>query len=248
MDFSFCINTFSDHNKNHSNFIPQIISSIEEQNVPNYEILIIGDYITTRKNVRCIPFDETQKMGWITRKKNILTKEAKYNNLCFLHDYIYFLPKWYEGWLKYGNEWDIGLNVIINNDGTRFRDLVVLDDLEQPGPECWWHKNLPSDPNEKPVLISPYIPSYNYNKMKHIYISGSYWIAKKYVMEQEPLNERYIWGMSEDLEWSMRVRQIYHIAFNTLCGVKLLKYKDIVWPCKNPYYLSHNYITKDFVS
>ena len=245
MNFSFCINTYSGHGKDCGVFIPQIISSIEEQNIPNYEILICGDYQIERKNVRCIPFDESQRSGWITRKKNILTKEAQYNNLCFLHDYIYLLPNWYKGWLHFGSEWDAGLNVILNQDNTRFRDLIAFDDLENPGPKHFQHKNFPED---KSITTAPYLPDYKYKKFNKTYISGSYFVIKKYLMEQEPFDEKLTHGLPEDIEFSMRIRNKYHLIFNTYCGVKLTKYKDSVWKSLYPYHMTYDYITKDFIT
>ena len=40
----------------------------------------------------------------------------------------------------------------------------------------------------------------------HMYISGAYWVAKKHVMEAEPLNEDLKHSEAEDVEWSLRVR------------------------------------------
>jgi acyl-coenzyme A synthetase/AMP-(fatty) acid ligase len=43
-----------------------------------------------------IPFDETQKPMWITKKKNLITQNSKYENLVFLHDYIILNNGWYD--------------------------------------------------------------------------------------------------------------------------------------------------------
>ena len=59
-----------------------------------------------------------------------------------------------------------------------------------------------------------------------MYISGAYWVAKKSVMEQEPLNENLCWGESEDVEWSYRIRQNYRYKMNPYTSVKLLKQKE----------------------
>lgn len=244
MNFSFCINTYSRHGKNCGTFIPQIIESIERQNIPNYEILIIGDYQEKRNNLKCIPFDESQKEGWITRKKNILAQEAKYNHLCFLHDYILFLPNWYKGWLKFGNNWDAGMNVILNSDDTRFRDWISFDDLEEPGFNRYQHRNFSGD---KPIITAPHLPPYTYTKTNKMYISGSFWVVKRQLMLKEPFDERLVWGLPEDIEWSMRIRDKYKIVMNTFSAVKLMKYKDPVWRSIYPYHMTKEYITKDLV-
>ena len=87
MDFSFGIITNGDND----NYINQIIDSIEVQNIPNYEIIIVGATKVSRVNTTIIPFDESVKAMWITKKKNLITLNAKYENLVFLHDYIYQL-------------------------------------------------------------------------------------------------------------------------------------------------------------
>ena len=85
MDFTFGIIT------NNANINP-IISSIEKLKIPNYEIIIVcnknnyTEYEHISENV--IPFDESIKPNWITRKKNLICQKAKYDNIVLLHDYI----------------------------------------------------------------------------------------------------------------------------------------------------------------
>ena len=63
-----------------------VIESIVSQNIPNYEIIVVGGK-SPSSNVKHIPFDETYKKDWITRKKNIITSEARYTNIVYMHDY-----------------------------------------------------------------------------------------------------------------------------------------------------------------
>jgi len=60
-----------------------------------------------------------------------------------------------------------------------------------------------------------------------MYISGGYWLAKKYVMEEEPLNEKLGWGESEDVEWSKRVLNKFSYKMNTYSTVQTLKDKRL---------------------
>ena len=73
MDFTFGIITYKDN----ENLINQIIDSIEFQNIPNYEIIVVGSCNIDRKNLKIIPFDESIKPSWITRKKNIITEKIE---------------------------------------------------------------------------------------------------------------------------------------------------------------------------
>ena len=59
----------------------------------------------------------------------------------------------------------------------------------------------------------------------YIYISGSYWVAKKYVMEEIPLNENLLHGQSEDVDWIQSLRNKYVISCNKESISKLLKAK-----------------------
>jgi hypothetical protein len=68
------------------------------------------------------------------------------------------------------------------------------------------------------------IPYDMLNLTKYMYISGSYWISKKYVMEKYPLNEKLTWGHGEDVEWSKIVREIYDFDMNQNSSVSIIKY------------------------
>jgi hypothetical protein len=69
--------------------INEIIDSIEFENIPNYEIIIVGNTNIIRKNTRIINFDENIKTAWITKKKNIITHEAIYENIVYLGSVTY---------------------------------------------------------------------------------------------------------------------------------------------------------------
>ena len=100
MDFTFGIIT----DGSSDDFIIKIIASIEEQQIPNYEIIIVGNSkITPTTHLKVIEFDESIKNKWITRKKNIICEEAQYENIVLMHDYISLDTGWYKGFLKFGN-------------------------------------------------------------------------------------------------------------------------------------------------
>lgn len=205
MNFTFGIIT----NGENDVFLNEIIKSIHHQKIPNYEILIIGNSEVDGEMVKVIPFDETIKSSWITKKKNIITSESKYDNIVFLHDYVKFLDGWYEGQMDCGNEFFVRMDIVVDNDGQRFRDW------------CIW----PGNGNEMDSIIGldcliPYDIS---NLSKYMYISGTYWVAKKHVMEEFPLNEDLVWGEMEDVEWSKRVREKYDFSMNVNSKVYIMK-------------------------
>jgi len=211
MDFTFGVVS----NGENQTFINKVIDSIENENIPNYEIIVVGNVKIERNNTIVIPFDESIKNGWITKKKNIITNNSKYDNVVFLHDYIVLTPGWYLGHTSLGDNYDIRMDRILNYDGLRFRDWCI-----------WPHNNNLMDDVIGRECIIPY--TFNHLK-KYQYISGSYWVAKKDIMLKYPLDERLTWGESEDVEWSFRVRENCDIQMNTNSSVQFLKQKDKVF-------------------
>jgi hypothetical protein len=239
MQFTFGIIT----NNNHSS-VNLIIDSIEKQNIPEYEIILVGIENIKRKHTQCIFFNENAVPGWITKKKNLITHHAKYENIVYMHDYIVLEDNWYNGFLTYDNNFDIIINKINNSDGSRFRDWILnIDFLKgmflnvvQNVPTCnsrdiWTvcgedKRNKLNIPPDTSTIFLDYNDD-GKKWQKYIYLSGAYFICKKHVMMECPLNENLLHCQGEDVEWSQRVRTKYQFKFNKYSSVKLLKYKYI---------------------
>ena len=209
MKFTFGIvteNTVSD----------EVLQSIIQQNVSEYEIIIIGGYKDWYKfpNIRHFEFDETIKPAWLTKKKNLITENASYENIVYMHDYVTLEPNWYKGFQEIDDNWDVCMTILLNKDGTRYRDWCAWDD-----PECCYLAN-----GRHWGCLVPY----NYSKTQYMYISGAYWVAKKHVMTEEPLDENLCWGEGEDVDWSFRFRDKYRYKMNIWSSAKLLKQKDLL--------------------
>ena len=195
MDLTFGIITkYEDNNR-----LLEIINSIKKLNILNYEIIFIGDGIIEDKikdeNIIHFKFDETIKEGWITRKKNIIAQQSKYENIVMMHDYHVFDIDWYKNFLIFGNDWDICCTSQIMIDGRRnFVDWALWDKPNHGKGQTW-------DYND-------------WSQTKHMYVSGAFFLVKKYVLLNEPFNESLSWNESEDVEWSMRVRNKYKIVCN----------------------------------
>ena len=211
MEFTFGIITSG----NNFDDISKIITSIKNQHIKNYEIIIVGgeNAFELEEVIIHYPFDDTLKNGWITKKKNIITSKAKYENIVFMHDYIILHKNWYKGFLKFGNDFEIAMNKIYNKDNKRLRDW------------CLWTDNgnfVDNIVNPKLRCLLPYNVE---NLNEFMYISGTYWVAKRKLMEENPLNENLLWGQGEDVEWSKRVRNIYSFKMNKHSKVLSLKQK-----------------------
>jgi len=180
MEFTFGIIT----NGLSENYVNLLIKSIQKQNIPNYEIIIVGG-TDVYKDIVHIPFDETIKPNWITKKKNLICQNATYENLVLLHDYIELCDGWYKGFLEFGNNFDICVTKIINQDGTRFRDYCIFP----------YGDNNPFRNNA--LLPYDYISTPDLSKI--LYISVTYYIIKKNLAKKCPLDERLVWGQGEDV-------------------------------------------------
>lgn len=237
MDFTFGIITCGGHD----NFIAKIIESIIKNNIPNYEIIIVGNTkITETDKIKIIHFNENIKAGWITRKKNIIVLNAKYENIVLLHDYVKLGDNWYEGFLKFGDNYDWCVTKIINKNGMRFRDYTLfpyevdyLNIFYSPGKDIDKYFNY--------YCLVPYNFENNIKTNKYMYISGTYYVIKKTIAINNLLNENLLHGRGEDVEYSKRLHSKgIIIRCNSYSDVIFLKQKDSIhWEKEiNPFYLN----------
>ena len=210
MDFTFGIITINAN-------INLMILSIEKLKIPNYEIIIVcnknncTEYENISENIIIIPFDESIKPNWITRKKNIICQKARYENIVLLHDYIELCEDWYIGFLKFGNDFDICVSKILNKNGLRFRDYIIF----------------PTDNGFNNRTLLPYNYPSSIKLSKILYISGAYYIIKKHIALQYPLDERLVWAKGEDLYLCKQlVNNNIIMKCNQYSTVIFLKQKD----------------------
>lgn len=219
IDFTFGIVTSGNSDVN----IQKIVNSIRNQAIPNYEIIIVGKSDVSGKDIINIPFDESVKANWITKKKNLIAKLAKYENIVLLHDYVEFANGWYEGFLKFGNDFKICVNKMVDIHGHRSRDHVIFK-------ECLPHINT----------LLPYgcklTPAVN----KLIYISGTYYVIKKDIALAYPLREELCWSQGEDVILSQTLsKNNILIECNPFSTVSVLKEKNVWEKEMTPEFYSH---------
>jgi hypothetical protein len=185
---------FEDHER-----LDAIIESIRALCIPEYEILLIGgennNFSCPTDNVRIIDFDESQKPRWITRKKNILVTEAKYDNIVLMHDYHVFEKDWYLNFKSFGTDWEICSC-----------PQYLITGARNPMDWSLWDK-----PNHGKAWSLDYD---DWSQTQYMYISGGFFIVKKHVLLEEPMDESRGWNEEEDVEWSMRVRNKYVMKCN----------------------------------
>lgn len=204
MNYSFCITT--DYSNEQQ--LQEVIQSIKDLNIPTYEILVIGGRESSSDgNVTYIHFDETQKQGWTTKKKNVLVENAKYDNVVLMHDYYVFDKDWYKNMVEFSKAvpWEIcSCRQLLINDKRHFTDWVVWDDPIFPRYSC-----LPYD---------------EWTRAPFMYISGGFMMAKRNVFVDNPFNENLLHGQAEDVEWSLRVRTKYKMVCN---GGSIVKHNKV---------------------
>lgn len=170
-----------------TSFINQIIESIEEEQIPEYEIIVIGSFVSAREHTRVYEFPEQIVPMWITKKKNIIAELAIYDTLVLLHDYIGLKKGWYQGMLRFQEEtpvWDVAMCRMEEINGNRAMDWI----------------GLPNDP-----IYGNVLHPYSYCNPKGLYVPGNFFLVKKEFLKAHPLDEQRVWGMGEDIEWSKRI-------------------------------------------
>lgn len=238
MDLAFTFGIITDCSPDSCKRLPVIIDSIRRLHIPEYQIIIVGQADKIRKlpylgpeepHLEVIDFDETVKKSWITKKKNLITQHAKYENIVYQHDYIIYDSNWYSGWQKFGDNFKACMNPITNVNGNRYRDWSIFPDIFFDDVKAY-------SGFEKLECLLPYE---EISLSRWMYFSGGYWVAKKSVMEEFPLNENLGWGEGEDALWSYHFRQKYQFSINAHSTVRILdKYHDPSFTLMRPHVLN----------
>jgi hypothetical protein len=165
-----------------------MIQNIRKQKIPHYEIILCGKYggkYLKNKDIVYIEFTQKDDKGWITKKKNLISEKAKYENLCVMHDRIKLHDNWFSGMKKYGNNWEI-LSIPTFKDGVRLYD--------------WLTTKYPIENKKSFFGFGSHLDYSDWDKW--LYIDGGVIIMKKYVWAKVPWDETRYWNEAEDLKLS----------------------------------------------
>ena len=204
-------------------WIAQIIDSIRKQKVPNYEIIICGTYSGKKgKDIVYIPFNEHDDKGWITKKKNLIVKDAKYENICMLHDRMVLSKDWYKGMKKWGNCFEnLGCRQLF--DGDRVNDWIAS------------HYIINNKVGEK-FSFESHVDYRDW--YPDIWFLGQLNIFKKSILIKNNLwwNESLYYGEREDYDFSSKLHKMGFIhRFNKFSVIKTLTNKYV-----NPTVIRYN--------
>jgi hypothetical protein len=184
-----------------------------------HEILVVGGIVDVSqhyRNVKYIPFDESIRPGWITRKKNIIADIAQFSKICVMHDYYKLEPGWLAGWNSMPDTWKVATNKIVNKEGKRHSDWLINPErismmLRKKNDLLGDLRSINPTGDPKYVCGLPY----EVRGLEKIqYISGGYMCVNKGFFRMFPLDERLTWGQDEDVEWSQMINMFTTIELN----------------------------------
>ncbi len=176
-NYSFCIIT--DGKEPHK--LEKELQSIQALNIPEYEI--------------CIVRDDTPPYGRTGALRNKAIKQAKYDYLIVTDDDIIFHSNFYEGLVKFGDDYDVSACKILNPDGSRFYD---------------WKIHI----NDKDYLI-------DYDSTDpNISLSSGIFMMKRWVFDLVQMDDNLGYYEGEDVDFSNRLKNAgIRITLNPYCTV-----------------------------
>jgi hypothetical protein len=197
-------------------YLSNTVKSILDLELKSFEIIIVGLSEFPDPSVRCVPFDDSVRDGWITRKKNLAVSHSKGDIVVILHDYMKLNQDWTRSNVEaFSNStWDVAMCKITNLDGTRFRDWLLWS-ANSTGIRWWF--------NYTQANLVPYNIK---NLTRFMYVSGSVMIVRKDFMLNNPLDENLAWGEAEDIEWSLRVRKFWNYRMFPEMSISSQKQKN----------------------
>ena len=181
--------------------VDNIIESIEIQNIPNYEIIVVGPCNYTSQFIHVFYDKECESKLWITKKKNIVIDNAKGDIVVLMKDYILLDSNWYIGFKKFIDSdinWDILMNKLVNKKNQRLLDWVWLN----------------------PKKKGPRHIDYTLTNHKCMYVPGNFMIAKLHFLKKHKFDTSLI-GLRKrsDVQWSEKhlANAIYKFNINSTC-------------------------------
>lgn len=187
-----------------------VVKRILELAIPEKEILLCG-----RPDKKFLYWDKVRIVGedipappvWITRKKNVLVKEARFENVCLLHDRV-FLPlnfmsaiRQFGDYFPFAGFQSLWFDDVLNLSPVRYSDYNCVENisdmvaLKQSGQPSLFVPKLFTEIEKQNFKYANPIRYQCRN-----YLTGSLYIAKRRVWLQAPQNEDLYWAEFEDIE------------------------------------------------
>lgn len=160
--------------------------------------------------------EDTEKFANISRKKNLIIKKAKYENICIAHNRYQLDENFIKSFDRINHDFDICVvKQILADTGERVPDWV----------------SQASDQR----LTANYLLTYG-EYSPYIYVPGGLVIGKKNVLMAHLFNDLGTWNMAEDVELSQRLMASDYIPrLNTKTVARVLQLrKEIIADFNRP--------------
>lgn len=147
------------------------------------EILVCGPRLPQfdQYHLRYLQVEVREEYAEICKKKNEIAAAATQPNLCLVHDRYRLEPSFFEGFERYGYDFDYLTVTQRYEDGDHFPDYCSLSQHE-----LTWNTSLDC------IDINYLLPRQ--------YINGGVTIVKTATFRELPLNELIFWNQAEDVE------------------------------------------------
>ena len=207
-DWSFCIPT----GPGDATLLNNLVRQILEYELPYKEILLCGkpgENFQYWDDVRIVGEDIPAPPVHITKKKNVLAQEAKYQNLCILHDRVLLPNNFVEAIHKMEDLYPL----------TAFQSICMVDRLgllpmRYSDFNCLIgqvKKGWVNQFNKKEFDASINMVNFAYYTPNtfplNSYATGSLYIVKKKLWSEVPQEETLFWADFEDVEYGIRLAE-----------------------------------------
>ncbi|WP_320820878.1 hypothetical protein [Thalassolituus sp.] len=171
--------------------VENLVRSIQNLNIPNYEVLICGTFLITSEHMESVVvIDDVitdDLRAPISVKKNKIASLAKFENLILLHDRYVFPLDWYENMLVYGNYYELLIIKNIGPSGGRVNDWSSF-------------YGMPSQIKG----LSRLLPYSSWNE--EWFSQGGIVVIKRSIYNRLSIDERLFWGELEDVQFSKKAQ------------------------------------------
>lgn len=199
------------------------VKRILELDVPEKEIVLCGRPGANFKywdKVRIVGEDITAPPVKICAKKNRLAQEAKYENLCIIHDRVFLPYRFYSAVKKFGDHFpltafqSIFFDDLYNLVPRRYSDFGTAPKVAAQATLGLMRDNDTSKANPYAPTVFPITEGAGFfagNALRHSeshYPTGSLYLCKRSVWLQCPQDETLFWTEFEDLEQANRAAKM----------------------------------------
>lgn len=177
----------------------RLIDSIIKQNIPEFEIIVCGPAPSTNlpSCVKVVDDAECYTKGDIRipigKKKNLIAKHAKYNNMCIMHDRYLFVDDWFVNMRKYGNYFDVITMMCYDVEKS---DQVMSSLNMRSG-----NFSTTTTTTTTTLRFLKNIKLQTQDFPQYLYINGGFFIAKKHLYVRIPIPNNLHWAEAEDIVW-----------------------------------------------